>query len=857
MLISLNEIKKYLQAPIKQTDQELIELIGSRLVEVESATDLAPKYKGIYIVKVVSEEKIPDTHLHLCKIDAGGMRTELAEKGGLIQVVCGAPNVHAGMLAAWIAPGSIVPQTYGNENFKLSVRKLRGYDSNGMLAAADELDLGDDHDGIVEINPNMAKPGDNFADVFELNDIILDVENKSLTHRPDCFGLIGFAREVSGILGLPFTEPTWPELALVQDLPISVKITDKTLCPRYSCAVFDLPRYGKVKYLTYYGDVFLAKAGMRAIDPIVDLTNMIMLRTGQPLHAFDYDKLVTIGGTKTPKIIIRAAEAGETLQLLDGKTIECIPEDILITSNNVPVALAGAMGGKNTEIDASTQRVVLESATFSLYHLRKTQMAHGIFSEAITRFTKGQPAAMTFPVLAETVAELGKSATPLAVADEWVADQAENIVKVTTSAINGLLGTEYTTDTIIKTLENVGFGVKIISEMPAEVPKTPSKADLSKNAVISGSSAKTSPKAQKQPLNASTSVNAELEITAPVWRTDIHIPEDVIEEVGRLLGYDNITLTLPEKPFTGTEIAPMVQLKQDLRAILSHRLAMNELLTYSFVSRNLLEKVGQDLDNSYEIVNSISPDLQCFRQQIVPSLLDKVRENVKSGHKNFTIYEMNQVAGRQYGLDADNVPALKTDLGIVCLGDYYELKAKIFAALERGLKIDIEYVRMAPGSESTKLYPYLEPVRSVELLAGGKRIGAFGEIKAAVLRRFKLDQTIAAAEIELDEVVNLEPDITVDVRMSKFPAVERDITFKVAADLPFGRVSDEIYKALRRQHLIYTVKPLSIYQADEQFKNYSFRLKFSSPEHTLDAAAINTIMTAITEATAKIGAMVV
>lgn len=857
MLISLNEIKKYLQTPIPQTDQELIDLIGTRLVEVESATDLAPKYKGIYIVKVVSEEKIPDTHLHLCKIDAGGMRTELAEKGGLIQVVCGAPNVHAGMLAAWIAPGSIVPQTYGNENFKLSVRKLRGYDSNGMLAAADELDLGTDHEGIVEINPNMAKPGDSFADVFELNDIILDVENKSLTHRPDCFGLIGFAREVAGILGQPFTEPTWPELALVQDLPITVKIADKTLCPRYSCAVFDLPKHDKAKYLTYYGDVFLAKAGMRSIDPIVDLTNIIMLRTGQPLHAFDYDKLITVGGTKTPQIIVRAAEAGETLQLLDGKTIECIPEDILITSNNVPVALAGAMGGKNTEIDASTQRVVLESATFSLYNLRKTQMAHGIFSEAITRFTKGQPAAMTFPVLAETIAELGKSVTPLAVVDEWVADRTENVVKITTLAINGLLGTNYDTDTIIRTLENVGFQVKIISKMPAEASKTASKASAVKSAVTPSSEAKTSPATQKQPLNASTSVNAELEVTAPVWRTDIHIPEDIIEEVGRLLGYDNIALTLPEKPFSGTEIAPMLQLKQNLRGILSHRLAMNELLTYSFVSRSLLEKVGQNLENSYEIINSISPELQCFRQQIVPSLLDKVRENIKSGHKNFTIYEMNQVTGRQYGLDADDVPTVKTDLGIVSLGDYYALKAKIFAALERGLKIDIEYVRMASGSESTKLYPYLEPVRSVELLAGGKRIGAFGEVKAAVLRRFKLDQTISAAEIELDEVVNLQPDIAVDVKMSKFPSVERDVTFKVATDLPFGRVSDEIYKALKRQHLIYSVQPLSIYQADTEHKNYSFRLKFSSPEHTLDATEITTIMTAVIEAAAKIGAMVI
>lgn len=845
MRISLNEIKKYVPIPKKISDQDLINLIGSRLVEVEEVIDLAPKYQGIIIVKVATAEKIPDTHLTLCRIDAGGQRSELAGEDGLIQVVCGAPNVHAGMLAVWLAPGVIVPQTYGNENFKLGTRKLQGYESNGMLAAIDELDLGTDHDGIVEINPKMAQPGADFAETFELNDLILDVENKSLTHRPDCFGLIGFAREVAGILGLEFTEPTWPEIAMVHDLPLSVKITDPDLCPRYSCAVFDLPKYDKAKYLAYYGDVFLAKAGMRSIDFIVDLTNMIMLRTGQPLHAFDYDKLIAVGGTKSPKIIVRAANDGEELQLLDGKTITCIPDDILITSNNVPIALAGAMGGKNTEIDSSTTRVVLESATFSLYHLRKTQMAHGIFSEAITRFTKGQPAAMTLPVLAETVAELGSSVQPLAVTDEWPAGPSKNVVKVTTSAINGLLGTNYSTEKIVQTLTNVGFNVQ----------EKPSKALEGKTLVIASLELKFGSRASKEPTAASTEV--ELTITVPEWRTDIHIPEDIIEEVGRLLGYDNIQLELPYGPFTGTEIDPMIQLKSHLRNILSNRLAMNELLTYSFVSRNLLEKVGQNTAESYEIVNSISPELQCFRQQIVPSLLDKVRENVKSGHKNFTLYEMNQVTSRQNGLDQDGVPVMATDLGIVCLGDFYRLKADLFAALERGLKIDIEYTQIAPGSEAAKRYPYLEPVRSAELFVGTTRIGAFGEIKASVARKFKVDAPLSAAEIELDRVLSQEQTLTVDIQLSKFPAVERDLTLKTAPDMPFGRVSETIHNALGGENLIFSIQPISIYQPDDTAKNLSFHLKFASPDGTLDSAQITAIMEKITAATANIGAMAV
>lgn len=820
MLISLNCIKKYVSIPEDVSTEKLIELIGSRLVEIEEAIDLAPKYKGVYVVKVVSAEKIPDTHLSLCQIDAGSHTKEFSDSE-TVQVVCGAPNVHAGMLAVWITPGAIVPSTYGNENFRLGKRKLQGYESNGMLAGADELGFDNEHKTIAEIDPKIAQPGDSLADVFDLNDIIIDVENKSLTHRPDCFGLIGFAREVAGILGLPFPEIEWPTLKPVDSLAIKVDITDPVICPRYSCAVFDLPDNQPEKYLTPTA-VFLAKAGMRSIDPMVDLTNVMMLETGQPLHAFDYDKLVAVsqqnvgqqkGNSETPEIIVRLAEPGETVQLLDGKTIECIPEDILITANNIPVALAGAMGGKNTEIDASTKRVVLESATFSLYNLRKTQMAHGIFSEAITRFTKGQPAAMTLSVLSETIIRLGVS--PLAVVDEYPVQPRKTVVKITTSEINQLLGTSYDQKTIIKTLENVNFAV-----------------------IVNGNT---------------------LEVTAPVWRTDIHIKEDVIEEVGRLLGYDNIPLALPEKPFAGTEIAPMLRLKSELRDILSDRLAMNEVLTYSFVSKNLLEKAGQNPVDHYEIVNSISPELQHFRSQIVPSLLDKIRENIKSGHRNFSLYELNQVSSKSAGLTDEETPVLGNHLGIVCLGDFYKLKTYILTMLRRGLKITLEYSQMTAGSKAAEKYPYLEPAHSVTLLLNGEVIGAFGEVKAAVLRRFKLDTIVSACELDLDKIVGLPRSIDANLKLSKFPSVERDLTLKVSADAQFGRIHTLLDQVLASENLIFETLPVSIYQSapDSPAKNLSFHLKFSSPEKTLDQSDIAVIMDKIAVEAASLGAQVV
>lgn len=818
MLISLNEIKKYVEIPAEVSNQELIELIGSRLVEIEEVIDLAPKYKGVYVVKVAKCEPIEGTHLNLCQIDAGPTTSEFSD-GETVQIVCGAPNVHAGMLAVWITPGSIVPSTYGHENFRLGKRKLQGYESNGMLAGADELDFDTEHKTIAEIDPKIAHPGDALADVFALNDLILDVENKSLTHRPDCFGLIGFAREIAGILGLKFGEPDFfTNLAVklpTASLDLGVKIEGDDLCPRYSCAVFDLPKHEPSKYLTHDA-VFLAKAGMRAIDPMVDLTNIIMLETGQPLHAFDYDKLLAVGGAKTPTIIVRTAKDGEPLQLLDGKTIACTPDDILITSNNVPVALAGAMGGKNTEIDASTTRVVLESATFSLYHLRKTQMAHGIFSEAITRFTKGQPAAMTLPVLTETIRRLG--ITPLAIVDEYPGKVKPNTIKLTISQINQLLGTNYDTETISKTLENVGFEVT-----------APSGLAL-----------------RQDP--------AQLMVTYPAWRTDVHIAEDVIEEVGRLLGFDNIPLTLPEKSFSGTEAPALWQLKQELRTLLSDRLAMHELLTYSFISRDLLEKVGLNPDDSYEIVNSISPELQCFRQQIVPSLLDKVRENIKAGHKAFTLYELNQVSLKSSGLTDEGTPVLKNHLGIVSLSNFYELKARILA-LFKALKINIEY--RALSGETAKHDSYLEPKRSAEILVDGVKIGAFGEVKAAVLRRFKLETVVSACEINLDKIIALPRDRALDFKISKFPFVERDLTLKVASDAQFGRFDQTILSVLNAENLINAVSPGSIYQSDSATKNISFHLRFSSPEQTLDQNQISAIMEKVAVAVIQLGAEIV
>ena len=771
MRISLNWLKKYVD--INVTNEELVRLIGARLVEVEGVIDETHKYDKIYVVKVVEAEKIPDTHLTKCMIDCG--------KKELVQVMCGAPNVREGMLAAWIAPGATVPASVNEDApFVIGTRKmLNKYDSHGMLAAMDELDLGDDHEGIIEINPDEAKPGDLLADVYELKDQILDIENKSLTHRPDCFGIIGFAREVAGILGQHFSEEYSKttglsketlELVSKKQNQISVEIADPVICPRYTAVVFEKHGELKKKYLNWI-DTVLAKSGMKSISPIVDATNYLMLLTGQPTHAFDYDKFVAVGKTDKPVVGVRLAKKGEKLVLLDDKEVELNENDIIITSNDKPVGLAGAMGGKSTMIDENTKNILLESATFSLYNMRKTQMAHGVFSEAITRYTKGQPPYQTLKVADECAKMLSKGFKMAAIADKYPKPEKQNVVKVTVEEINGLLGTDYKKDLIVRTLENVNFVVK--------------------------------------------TKGSELTTTSPEWRTDIAIKEDIIEEVGRLLGYDNIEPILPSH-FTA-EKDPMLELKKNIRGMME-KYGANELLTYSFVSGRLLEKAGLDKKNSYRIVNSISPELQYIRQSIVPSLLDKAFMNEKLPVDQFAIYEMNMVYPKELGVDKENVPVYKMSLGFVVAERknretaFYKAKKYVDKLLTE-FGITTEYKPLK--NITTEARPF-EKKRSAEIYANGEYIGVVGEFKNSVRNEFKLASYLAGFEIDL---VTLLRQMSHKKRFKMKSHKHEDLT--VTTDKTYA----EALKEVEKQYPGAEITPGVIYQAEgQETKNITFHI---------------------------------
>ncbi len=820
MIISVNWLKKF--TTINGTVEELAALIGARLVEIESVENLGEKYKDVIVAKVVECGPLEGSdHLNVTKIDDGGVWADVErDENGFVQVVCGAPNVRAGLLVAWLPPRSVVPETFGEaEPFVLGAKPLRGVMSNGMLASARELDLYDDHSGILELDKEAA-PGSSFAELYELNDYLLDIENKSLTHRPDAFGVLGFAREVAGIQGLPFETPQWLnvlEADVANDGSAqapAIHIEDAGLSDRFQAIVLsgvDETAKSPIQLQTY-----LARSGVRPINASVDVSNYLMLLTGQPSHTYDYDKLKAVAGDDFT-IRVRSAREGEKLVLLDGKEVSLDVADIVIAAGETAVGLAGIMGGQSTLVDDSTKSVLLEVATFDLYHMRSSQMRHGIFSEAVTRFTKGIPAPLSTPVLVEAVhmleAQTGAHVTSAAVQD-YPGVREPITVHVSEPQVNGVLGTQFASEDIAMLLENVGFQVSFDG--------------------------------------------LEATVTVPYWRQDIHISEDVIEEVGRLAGFDTINLTLPRRDFVAVRPNTFDELRTVVRKSLV-RAGANEVLTYSFVHGDTLKKAGQDPQNSYRIINSISPELQYYRQTLTPSLLSNIFANVKAGYGSFALFEANKVHEKNDGLNDEQVPVESDRIAFVVTDSkkkgaaYYDAKRSLEYVLSV-LGVEVEYKALA--GEAPISVPFEQKRAAVvNDRRTGATLGVIGEYKKSVQKAFKLPEYTAGFEIDPRTLLDSVNAVGLQYRpLSRYPGTERDVCFQVSRDVAYDAIVAPAEQVLAETGLITRVSPLELYQPEEgDTKNITVRIALTSYEKTMTneevAAVIDRVIEKVVEAT--------
>jgi phenylalanyl-tRNA synthetase beta chain len=855
MKVSLNTLKfinKHYDSagdPAPDGVAALVEKIGAQLGAVEEVTPFGKKYEDALIVRVVSCEQHPNAdRLHVCKIDDGGKAAHVErDENGYVQVVCGAPNVHEGMTAIWLPPGATVPSTYYDiDSFVLEVRELRGVVSNGMLASPKELSLSDNHEGILEITDHpdehgIPEPGTLFVDAYNLRgDEIIDMENKMFTHRPDCFGYLGIARDIEGISNRPYRSPAWytldPEMPGVEadELQLEVRNELPELVPRF-CAI--TMRGVEVKPSPVWLQVELAKAGIRPINNIVDYTNFFMLETGQPLHAYDYDKVKERSDAGHAVITVRRAQEGEKITLLGGKEVAPTPGTIMIATDKQAVGIGGVMGGADTEVDESTKNIIIECANFDMYAIRRTSMALGLFTDAVTRFTKGQSPLQNLAALGKITDEIrryaGGKVASAPIDDNHVPQDVRERgsvhppVTLTRDFVNGRLGFDLSVEEMRTLLINVEFDVQQDGDT--------------------------------------------LTVTAPFWRTDIAIAEDVVEEIGRLYGYDHLPLDLPARDVMPAAKDPLLSLKTEIRNTLS-RFGANEALTYSFVHGDLLDKTGQSRDQAFQIANALSPDLQYYRLSLTPSLLEKVHPNIKAGHDQFALFELGKVYNKSeaMGLDPEGLPRELNALACVCAANdkaaavysgapYYQARKYLVNLLAEYHVLHYVRFELLSGAD---LYgnpwveqvtaPY-EPNRSAVLRDGKGLIwGVVGEFKPAVRRALKLPAF--AAGFEFDPLLCAQQTQQQQyVQLPRFPKVEQDICLKVPANLPYGELFRFVWDRLdekRPAQTYHSLEPVDIYQRedDQAHKQITLRLQIASYERTLTDEEVNALLDRVAEA---------
>ncbi len=838
MKVSLNVIKQLINFELPPVD-ELVQRINQQLGKVDWVENLAERYRGARVVRVVECAKHPNAdRLSVTKIDDGMAVPDVPrDENGLVQVVCGAPNVQAGMWAVWLPPTSTVPASIlEGEPFTLDARKLRGVLSQGMLAAADELAIGTDHEGIVALTPRdlpagkTLQPGADFAALFGLDDYVLDIENKMFTHRPDCFGQLGVAREIAGILHQPFTSPTWYNLEQVfgdgDSVSLAVSNDIPQLVPRFMAVVI---RGVQVTPSPFWLQCQLVAMGAKPINNIVDATNYVMLMTAQPTHAYDYDTLH--GG----QLGVRMARQGEMLALLSGKTIELTPDDIVIADAQGPVGLGGIMGGSRTEVSATTTTIVLECATFDMYAVRKMAMRHGVFTDALARFNKGQSPLQNAAVLNRLIGMVGgEQASPVidskpftsehgGILDEYFAGKYEPAtIDITSRFINQRLGSHLAENDICTLLNNV----EIHSHGPEE--------EL-----------------------------GYICLQVPFWRTDLETKEDIVEEIGRLHGFDTVPRQLPMRRIQPARKNPRRELRRVVREALA-RAGANEVLSYSFVHERVLKGAGQDPAQAFRLSNALSPDLQYYRLSVLPSLLDKVHANIKAGHSEFMLFEIGK-GHTKARMGEDGLPAEQSLIDLVYSSKkphagaaFYRVRATL-DQLAHDSGLTLVYMPVT-ATQDDPVYAPFDINRSAHIWVEGSEaagqperqlIGVVGELRPAVVKHFKLPDYTAAASLRLNVMEQVWRDTVVHYQpMSRYPTTARDISIQTSIEVTYDELMQAVSSAMTRASETYpdvTIRdltPLSIYKAtpDASHQTTTFRLTLSSSQATLSAERVRSII---------------
>ncbi len=768
------------------------EAYASRMVMtgtgVEGVEKTGAQFDNVVVGYVVSCVDHPNSdHLHICMVDVG--QTEP------IQIICGAPNVHAGMRVAAALDGAHLP------GGKIKKGKMRGEVSMGMLCSGPELDvpaglyphIGDE--GIIEIFEDVA-PGTDVKEVFGLGDDIIDYE--ILANRPDCLSVWGLARESSAVLEEHFV---MPEIAVEEtgkgtfDDYAKVIVEDDTLCPRYCARVITGVKIGpSPRWMREY----LYGAGVRPINNIVDITNFVMLETGHPMHAFDLSKV------KDQTIVVRRAKPGEKLTTLDGKEHVLDESMLVIADNENATGLAGIMGGEESEIVSDTASVLFECAAFERANNRVTARTLGIRTESSGRFEKGVCAETTMEALERAcmlvnMLECG-SVVPGAY-DHYPHPAEPKSIDASVARICRRIGVDVPGETMEDILNRLYIDTTLVGD-------------------------------------------DKLHCEIPAFRMDMETEADVSEEVLRMYGYDHIPSTLMNAvTMPGYRSEKIVFADRVKDALVG--MGLYEVLNYSFISPRWIEKLNLPADdprrNAVTLRNPLGEDTSVMRTSLVPSMLNTVAANLNRGITAGRLFELSKVFVPAE--KAGELPEEKAALCVGCFGedvDFYTVKNIVVWLLAKfGVTAAIE----AAGDG------YYHPGRKAVMTADGVQIAALGEIHPDVAEAFDISRRVYVAEIDLDALMPMEKDFYGVKPLPKFPAVTRDIAVVVAEKVGAGSMMDLIRKTAAKT--LEDVKLFDIYRGDKLglgVKSVAYSITLRAPDRTLTDEEINATMDKVLKA---------
>ena len=830
MKFSLNWVAEYAKGLKNLKIEEITAGLWGALAEIEGVEDLYSRYKNLKVAKVISKQKHPNSDkLYIAQLDLGD--TE-------VTVVAGAGNFEVGDFVPYTPVGVRVPVNAYPEKFDGVVRamKLAGVVSNGMLNSEYELGISSDHSKIMILKGDNLKPGMSLAEALDLDDYIFEIENKSLTNRGDCFSIVGIARDASAIFNLDFKPPKFFDYSLDyiknsldkgdKKVKLNVNIHDNHACTRYSAIVVDNV---KIKESPLWLKVKLSKHGIKPINNVVDITNYILLEFGQPLHAFDFDK---IAKGDSLNINVRFAKEGEFIDALDNKNHKLDSSILVIADDSKPIAIAGIIGGSNSAIDSDTKRVVIESANFNLYTIRKASMKLGIFTDASAVFSRKQDPNKTMQALFRAVELLKEYAD--AVVSSNLVDEYPNVlepwyIKTTFTDIKNFVDKSIENDVVVKILTKLGISVDINGD--------------------------------------------ELTLLIPTYRPDLTIPEDIFEEIARIYGYQNILQELPKR---GVYPVPYTKDERTMNLIRNYftSTGLYEIINFNFVNADIYNKANVDTDDMYKIVNAISPDVEYVRKLLLPSLIKNVEVNQKNFEK-IGIFETGKVfrqslrydnssseyplyiPPKRFGEDEDGLPvedkhvagviAFKTDDPI-----YYTAKLYLDGLFRRMHLKDLKYNHISEFSDKAKKQIPRWIIESLNMFKAGRvavitlnyedkniYLGVLGEVSQRVLSAFNIDLDVAAFELQFHLLSELADVDYRFVAPSKYPAVIQDLCFVVDKDVSYAAVKDAIFEVNKKmsskgyEPIIRDVMCLDIYSDNKETKQITFRITLQSYQKTL------------------------